>query len=153
MDSANLCGFRLQFADSTYSCGFRDSLNLLNTFIIVRSWIPETCSGFHTFCCGFRKVACFRSNFEQYSVLAICPWNRKQQRRLKKNSSFAVSGTNLIFACCGIRSQYSKNAQFGLVRTFLVYSITSRRWNGHLSTMLVSMITGKKNIPCMQSKN
>ena len=39
---------------------------------------------FHKWCCGFRKVACFWSNFEQYSVLTICPWSPKQQRRLKK---------------------------------------------------------------------
>ena len=89
-DSANnlrnqltICEFRLQFVGSVYSCGFRDSLSLLNTYFIICSYVPQTGSGFHSFCCGFRKVACFWSDFEQHSVLAICPWNPKQQRRSK----------------------------------------------------------------------
>ena len=32
--SFTICGIRLQFAVSTYSCGFRDSLSLLNTYLI-----------------------------------------------------------------------------------------------------------------------
>ena len=36
------CGFRLQFADCVYSCGFHDSLSLLNTFCIVCLRIPQT---------------------------------------------------------------------------------------------------------------
>ena len=85
-----ICGFRLQLAASVtgdqtfYSCGFRNSLILLNTYSIFCSWIPQNCSGFNIFCCGFRKNACFWSNFQQYSVVAICPWNPKQQRRFKK---------------------------------------------------------------------
>ena len=128
MDSTNLCGFRLhfadlayklrnpltiyafrlQFADSTYSCGFRDSFSLLNIYIKIRPWIPQTGSRFDTFCCEFRKFACFWSAFEQYSVLAIRPRNPKQQRKSKKNSSVAESARNLIFACSGIRLQFTK---------------------------------------------
>ena len=103
-----ICGLGLQFADSAYSCGFRDSLSLLSTCIIICSWIPQTGSGLHTFCCVFRKVACFSSDFEQRIVLAIRPWNPKQQRRSKKNINVADSATNLIFACCGIRLQFRK---------------------------------------------
>ena len=47
----------------------------------------------------FHKFICTRSNFEQCSVLAICPWNPKQQRRSNKNSKFA---------CCGICLQFTK---------------------------------------------
>ena len=96
--SQNFCGFRSKFADSAYNlrnqlsiCGFRDSLRLRNTYIIIFSWFPQTSSGFHTFFCGFRNVTCFWNNFEHYSVLAICPWNLKQQRRSKKNSNVADS--------------------------------------------------------------
>ena len=104
-----ICGFCLQFADSTYSCRFRDSLSLLSTYtyVIFCSWIPKTYSGIYTFNCRFPKVACFGSNFEQYSVLAICPWNPKQQRRSKKNSNFAEFGTSWTFSCCGICSQFN----------------------------------------------
>ena len=103
-----ICGIRSQFAESTYSYGFRDSINLLNTYTIICSWVPQYGSGFHAFCCGFHKVACFWSDFEQYSVLAICTWNPKQQRRSKKNSNVVNSATNLIFACCGICLQFTK---------------------------------------------
>ena len=51
------------------------------------------CSGFRKFGCGlnliffcrFRKIDCFWNNFEQYSVLAICPWSSKQRGRSKKS--------------------------------------------------------------------
>ena len=64
--------------------------------IIRCSWIPQTGSG---------KVL---EDFEQQTVLAICPWNPKQQKRSKKNSYVAKSVTKLIFACCGIRLQFTK---------------------------------------------
>ena len=103
-----ICGIRLQFSDSTYSCGFRDSLILKNLFIIICSWIPQTGVGFHTFCCGFRKVACLWRDFEQHSVLAIRPWSRKQQRKPKKNSNVADSSTNLIISCCRIHLKFTE---------------------------------------------
>ena len=86
VDSANLCGFCLQFADSTYSCGFRDSLILLNTYNIVCSWFPKTGSGLNTFCGGFRKVACLRSDFEQYRVFLLFDrgiQNSREEQRKK----------------------------------------------------------------------
>ena len=61
------------------------------------------CSGFAKYFCRFRKIAIFRSGFERYSVLGICLWNPKQQRRSKKSNKIADSTTNLILACCGIR--------------------------------------------------
>ena len=48
----------------------------------------------------------FWSNFEQYSVIAICLWNQKQQIRFKKKCNFADFGTN--FCLCGIRLQFTK---------------------------------------------
>ena len=81
---------------------------LINQTGIIFLWTPQTGSRFHTFCCGFSKVACFWSNFRQYNVLAIYPWNPKQRRRSKKNSNVADSATNLIFACCGIHLQLTK---------------------------------------------
>ena len=63
------------------------------------------CSRFRKYGCGFRKIAYFRRVCERYSVLGICLWNPKQQRRSKKSSKVADSATNLILACCGIRSQ------------------------------------------------
>ena len=44
----------------------------------------------------------------QYSVLAICLWNPKQQRRSKKSNNVVDSATNLILACSGIRLQCTK---------------------------------------------
>ena len=73
-----------------------------------RSEFRKFCCGFHKFSCGFRKTACFWSNFEQYSVVAICPWNPKQQRRLNKSGNGADFATNLILACSGIRLNFIK---------------------------------------------
>ena len=47
--SSHLCGFCLQFVDSTYSCGFHDSLSLLNSYTIICSWIPLTVPHFAIF--------------------------------------------------------------------------------------------------------
>ena len=119
-----ICGFRLQFADSTDSCGFRDSLNLLNTCIIICSWIPQTCSGFQKIICGFRKVICFWSNFEQFSVLAICPWNPNQQKGSKK--AMLRIPPQIWFLPVAESAYNSQNAQFGLVMknlTFLFFEI------------------------------
>ena len=38
MDSAKLGGFRFQFVDSAYSCGFPDNSCLLKTYTIICSW-------------------------------------------------------------------------------------------------------------------
>ena len=80
---------------------------------LIRAVLLSVC-GFHKllqiepFICGFRKVVCFWINFEQHSVLAICPWNPIEQRRSKKNSNVADSAIILFFACCGIRLQFTK---------------------------------------------
>ena len=66
------------------------------------------CSGFRKYSCGFRKLAYYGSDFERYSVLGICLWNPKQQRKSKKCSNIADSAKNLIWACCGIRLQYAQ---------------------------------------------
>ena len=108
-DSTNVsCGFCFQFASSTYSCGFRDSLSFLNMYIFICSCILQTGSGFYTFCCGFRKVACFWSDFEQHGVLVNFPWNPKQQIIPNKNNDVEDSATNLLFACCGVRLHFTK---------------------------------------------
>ena len=89
-----ICVFRLQFADSTYTCGFYLQLRILRKpkftkhiyhYLFVDctncSGFRKLCSCFLKFRCGFRKIACFWGNFKQYSVLAICLWNPTQQRR------------------------------------------------------------------------
>ena len=43
-DLLAICGFHLHFADSTYSCGFLDSLNLLNIYFNNFSRIPQSFS-------------------------------------------------------------------------------------------------------------
>ena len=109
-----ICGFRLQFADSTYSCGFRDSLTLLKTYIIICSWILQTGSQFHTLCCGFRKVACFEAILSNTVFKLFIREIQNSREDLKKNSNVVDSATNLNFACW--KSTYnSQNAQFGLV--------------------------------------
>ena len=100
----------------------------------------KICCGFHNFCCGIRKFACFWSIFEQYSVLAICPWNLKQQRsrgKLQKSgfrdkSDFGLLRNSLtvhkcrvwkgnkIFAYCSFPILFRQPGQFFLVRSFLV---------------------------------
>ena len=109
-----ICGFRFQFADSTYSCRLRDNLSLLNSYIIICSQISQIGSGFHSFCCGFRKVACFWSDFEQHSVLAICPWNPKKQRRFKKITMLWIP-RQIWFLPVAESAYNSQNAQFCLV--------------------------------------
>ena len=39
-----ICGLRLQFADSAYSCGFRYKLTLLKACVIACLWISQTVS-------------------------------------------------------------------------------------------------------------
>ena len=138
-----ICGIRSQCADFTYSCGFRDSLSLLNIYIIICSWIPQTGFGFHTFCCRFRKIAYFWSNFEHHKVLDICPWNPKQQKISKKKSNVADPTTNLIFACCGIRLQFT-NAQFGHAIKFFDCCPMNNRYL-HLSNNLFTFFKQKQD--------
>ena len=52
------------------------------------------------------------SNFEHYSVLAICPCSSKQQRKSKKSSNVADSATNFWLVAESVC--ISQNAQFGL---------------------------------------
>ena len=125
MDSANICGLRLQFedsayelrnlltisglrlqlADSTYSCGFHDSLSFLNTYIImclcIQQIVPvcNLCCGFHQNLLRILQSCLCWSDFEQYSLLGICPWNPKQQKNTKRQK-------------CGFRN----NSVFGLLR-------------------------------------
>ena len=99
------CGFHLQFADSIYNLGIpltvADSataqLNYTHVFLFV--------CGFRIFVRGFRIFAYFCSNFERYSVLGICLWSPKQQKRSKNCNSVADSATNQILAWCGIHIQ------------------------------------------------
>ena len=125
MESANkmwipltICGFHLQFADSTYNlripltfCGFRLQLRIpqqLNSTINMSFYLfveSTKCFGFRKYGCGFPKLAYFWSNFERYSVLGICLWNPKQQRRSKNCSNVADSATIPILVGCGIRIQ------------------------------------------------
>ena len=97
-----VCGFRLQYAVSTYSCRFRDSqsLSLLNKSDILCSWIlhkmnrnSQCWSKFHIFCCGFLKTARVWSYFEQYSVLAVYPRLSEQQKKSKKCKTVVKSTT------------------------------------------------------------
>ena len=64
------------------------------------------CPDIRKCCFGFSNYACFWSNFERYSVLAICFWNPKQQRKSKKSSNFADSAANLILKI--LRSVFSQ---------------------------------------------
>ena len=114
-------GFHLQYAESAYNlripltiCGFHLQLLIppqlkftqhryYNFLMDSKNWfrIPLVLQ-------QILQNACFSSNFEQYSNLANCPWNPKQQRRSKKSSQAAVSATNLNFDCCGILLQFTK---------------------------------------------
>ena len=55
-----------------------------------------------------KRTQHFLSDFERYNILAICPWNPKQQGRSKKSSNVADSATNLILFCCGFHLQCSE---------------------------------------------
>ena len=114
-----ICRFCLQLAESAYNlqipltlCGFHLHLlipqQLKFTEHLYYFYLFTDLTNLFRIPHIFRKVACSWSNFEQYSVLAICPWRPKQQRRSRKNCIFADSGTNLISACCGIRLQFTK---------------------------------------------
>ena len=74
-----ICGFRLQFADSTYICGFQDSINLLNTHIMICLGIPQTVPDSANFWGLF-----YGSNFMQYSVLAIYFAESKTAKKIKE---------------------------------------------------------------------
>ena len=107
--SVNLCKLCLQFADSAYN--FRNPLRVCIPLTVAHSQPLKFTKDVYyylfkdsTNCSGFRKLACFWSDFDQYSVLAICPWNQKQQRS-KKSSNVASSTTYLILVCCRIRLQ------------------------------------------------
>ena len=114
-----VCGFHLQFADSAYNYGFRNSSIQLYTCLIICGfhelfWIPQIRL-------RIPQICLFWSNFERYSVLGICLWNSKQQRRSNKCSNVADSTTNLIWACCGIRLRctectvWPRNVKFSIL--------------------------------------
>ena len=81
-------GIREQNVDSTYIlripltvCGFRLQLRIpqqLNSIIRMSLFVDSSN------CSGFRNFAYFWSDFEKYSVLGVCLWNPKQQRRSNK---------------------------------------------------------------------
>ena len=102
-----ICGFHLQFADSTYSSRIpltvADSataqLNYTHVLLFVCGfhkllWIPQT----------RLRISQIRLFLERFWTVQ-CFMNPKQQRRSKKHSNVAESATNLIWACCGIRLQ------------------------------------------------
>ena len=107
-----VCGFRLQFAESAYSCRFRNSSIYLYVCLI------------------------FWSDFERYSVLGICLWNQKQQTRSKKSSTVPDSATNMILACCKIRLQctditvWPRNEK-SLLSQNIFYSYSFHIWKLH----------------------
>ena len=105
VDSAKLGVIRLEFADSTYKCRFHDSLSLLNTYIIVCLWIPQTVpdsvnfvADSTIFVADSAKLLVFGAILSN-SVLAIFRGiqNSKDQR---KKGNFADSATILFLACC-----------------------------------------------------
>ena len=108
-----VCGFYLQFADSTYGCGFHLQLRIpqqlnLTIQIFFHLFVDSTtCSGFRKYSCGFRKLAYFSSDFERYNDLVSCLWNPKQHRRSKKTSN--------NFWPVADSAYNPENAQFGLV--------------------------------------
>ena len=52
-------GFSLKYANSTYSCGFHDSLSLLNKYIIIYLWIPQTILDPANFVANYAKFLVF----------------------------------------------------------------------------------------------
>ena len=109
-----ICGFVLQFAGFTYSCGFHFSLSLLKSYIMICLWIPQTVPNSAIFLqfpqfffVDSSKLPVFGAIFIN-SVLANYPWNPKQPRISKKNSNIADSATILLLTCRGICLQFTK---------------------------------------------
>ena len=107
-----ICGFHLQFADSTFN---------LRIPLTVADSATAQCNNTHV--CGFHKlfwipqiqfripqVCLFCSDFECYKVLCICLCNPKLQRSSKKISNSADSAKILFLACCGTRLQFTRCA-------------------------------------------
>ena len=80
-----ICGFRIQFADFTYGCGFHNSLSLVNTYVVICLWIPQTVPDSANFVVDFAHV------FEQCSVQLFVRGiqNSKEDKKLQ---------------CCGFRN-------------------------------------------------
>ena len=76
---------------------------------------PNCALGRRTILClgvpGFRKFAYFWSDFERYSVLSICLWNPKQQR---KEEMLRIP-RQIYFWPVAESAYNAQNAQFGLV--------------------------------------
>ena len=76
------------------------------------------------------QVCLFWSNLEWfagYSILDICLWNPKEQRRSRKSSNVANSATNLILVCCVIRIQFTKSTVWPRnAEIFMSYQYWSR---------------------------
>ena len=73
-----VCGFHLQFADSAYSCGFRNSSFQLYTCLFICLWIPEIVLDSANTVADSAISPIFGAILNM-SVLGICLWNPKQQ--------------------------------------------------------------------------
>ena len=95
MDSAYDLSIPLTVADfSTAHFTIRIFYNL-----IVDS---TNCSGFHKYCCGFRKVAYFWCDFERYSVYSYLFVESNTAKKLLQNVD------QIKIQCCRICSKFTK---------------------------------------------
>ena len=107
------CGFRFQFADSTYICGFQESLNLLSTYIIVCLWTPQKVPDSATLLQNPQNCLFFE-RFHLIQCLSYLLWNPKQQRRSKKGNN-VVNPQQIWFWPVPESAYDAQKAQFGLV--------------------------------------
>ena len=146
-------GFHLYLADFTYNLRIPltlpipRQLNLIfymSYFLFVDS---TKFSGFRNYGCGFPNFAYFWSDSERYSVVGICLWIPKHQRRSKKSSDVADSEKTLILVCCGIRLQSTEctvwphNDLYLYIRPKLYHAKIQRAALAKLTKLKVVLVT------------
>ena len=67
---SQVCGIRLQFGDSIYSCVFHESSNLLNTNIFICLWIQQTFPNSANFDASFTSF--FHDNYDLSDQIVAC---------------------------------------------------------------------------------
>ena len=108
-----ICGFRLQFADSTYTCGFRNSSFKLYTSPIICLWISETGPDSANTVVDSANSPSFGRILSEtlFSVIAGGIQNIKEGHRKladhsrENHNNVADSSTKMILACCGLSLQ------------------------------------------------
>ena len=109
------CGFHLQFLNSTYSCGFRDGSSLLRTYFNICSWIPQNGSKFRTFFLRILSKLLIFGAILSNTVFKVFVRGMQNSREDQSKIAKLRIPRQIWFLPLEESAYKSNNAQFGLV--------------------------------------